>query len=88
MSDTALEQSIFGDMTNLESSLSEDSSGDRARAMVRYFRTVAEATERLLTTAREEGQRHLVSRLLQGFQAAERIIRHVWESIHGTTLVL
>lgn len=88
MSQIALEQSIFGDMSNLELSLSEDSTGDRARAMVRYFQTIAEATERLLGNAREEGQRHLVSRLLQGFKAAERIIRHVWEAIHGTTLVL
>jgi len=88
MSESALEQSIFGDMTNLEASLSEDTNGDRARAMVRYFQTITEATQRMLTTAREEGQRHLVSRLLLGFQAAERIIRHVWESIHGTALVL
>jgi hypothetical protein len=88
MSDSALEQSIFGDMTNLEASLSEDTTGDRARAMVQYFRTVIDATQRMLTTAREESQRHLVSRLLQGFQAAERIIRHVWETIHGSALVL
>jgi hypothetical protein len=88
MSDSALEQSIFGDMSNLESSLSQDTSGDKARQMVRYFRSIVEASEKMLSNVRDESQRHLVSRLLQAFQAAERIIRHVWETIHGCALVM
>jgi hypothetical protein len=88
MSDSALEQSVFSDMTDLEKSLSEDTTGDKARNMVTYFRSIVEATDKMLATVRDEGQRHLVSRLLQGFQAAERIIRHVWETIHGVALVL
>lgn len=88
MSDSALEQSIFSDMTNLEKSLSEDTTGDKARNMVTYFRSIVEATDKMLATVRDESQRQLVSRLLQGFQAAERIIRHVWETIHGVALVL
>jgi hypothetical protein len=88
MSDSALEQSIFSDMTNLEKSLSEDTTGEKARNMVTYFRSIVEATDKMLATVRDESQRHLVSRLLQGFQAAERIIRHVWETIHGVALVL
>lgn len=88
MSQEALEKSIFGDMSNLEKSLADDHSGDHARTIIKYFRTIVEATQRMLSGSKEESQRHLLSRLLRGFEAAERIVRHVWETVHGTALVV
>lgn len=85
---SAMEQSIFADMSNLEKALSEDTTGDRARSIVKYFQSVTEATDKMLSSAKEEGQRHLITRLLRGFQASERVVRNVWESIHGVALVI
>ncbi|MFE8646296.1 hypothetical protein ACFX58_14520 [Sphingomonas sp. NCPPB 2930] len=87
MNQPASEQSIFADMSNLEKTLSEDITGDKARAIVQYFQSVGEATDKMLASAKEESQRHLISRLLRGFQASERVVRQVWESIHGVALV-
>lgn len=88
MSEAALEQSIFGDMASLETVLKEDLTGDRARAMIGYFGNVVQATRKMQVGQRDDGQRQLVGQLLGGFESAERIIRRVWETIHGVTLVL
>jgi hypothetical protein len=56
--------------------------------MIEYFQTIAEATTRMLTSAREANQRHLINQLLSGFQAAERVVRQIWETIHGAVLVM
>jgi len=81
----SLEQSVFADLTDLEKSLAEDSSGDRARALVTYFHEVAQASEAILKTA-NSNERQLVTRLIEGFQAAQRIVRQLWETLHNSHL--
>lgn len=81
-----VDNSLFGDMANLEQSLSEDSTGDRARAMLEYFNTLLSASTQLLSNSGDEAERSLIQQLNSGFYASQRIIRHVWETIHGTML--
>ena len=81
-----LENSVFGDLADLEKSLAEDASGDRARALLSYFTEVARSCESLLHTA-AAAERQMVSQLLEGFRASQRIVRHVWETLHNATLV-
>lgn len=81
----AVEQSAFADLANLEKTLAEDTSGERARALLAYFHDVAKTSESLLQTA-GAGQHQLVSRLIEAFHAAQRIVRHVWETLHNATL--
>jgi hypothetical protein len=80
-----LEQTAFGDLAQLEKTLADDSSGERARALLAYFREVAQTSETMLQTAGAE-QRQLVSRLIEAFHAAQRIVRHVWETLHNASL--
>lgn len=82
-----LEQTVFGDLTDLEKSLAEDSSGERARALLGYFTEVAKSAENMLLSAAAT-ERQLVTQLIEGFHASRRIVRHVWETLHGTTLVV
>lgn len=80
-----LEKTIFGDLAALEKTLSEDTSGERARSMLSYFGDVALQSEALLQ-ATADTERQLVTQLLDGFRASQRIIRHVWETLHGCAL--
>lgn len=80
-----LEQTAFGDLAQLEKTLADDSTGERARALLAYFREVAQTSETMLQTAGAD-QRQLVSRLIEAFQAAQRIVRHVWETLHNASL--
>lgn len=80
-----LEQTVFGDLANLEKSLAEDASGDRARAMLSYFADVARGSEALLQSA-AAGERQLVSQLIEAFHASQRIVRHIWETLHNASL--
>jgi hypothetical protein len=81
-----IDNSVFSDLAQLERSLSEDSSGDRARSMLSYFDTVTKSSEDMLKTAMVDTERQLVSQLVEGFRAAQRIIRHVWEAQHSSVL--
>lgn len=81
-----LEQTIFSDLARMEETLTEDISGDRARAMIKYFADVAKTSESMSVSASSEAERHLAARMVDGFRACQRIIRHVWESMHGTVL--
>jgi hypothetical protein len=80
-----LEQTAFGDLAQLEKTLADDSTGERARALLAYFREVAQTSETMLQTAGAD-QRQLVSRLIEAFHAAQRIVRHVWETLHNASL--
>ena len=80
-----LEQTVFGDLANREKSLAEDTSGDRARAMLTYFADVARNSEGLLQTA-AAAERQLISQLIEAFHAAQRIVRHIWETLHNASL--
>lgn len=82
------EKTIFGDLAALEKTLSEDSSGERARSMLSYFADVATQSEALLQASVADTERHLVAQLLEGFRASQRIIRHVWETLHGSALAV
>ena len=82
-----LEQTVFGDLANLEKSLAEDASGDRARALLSYFADVAKSAEVMLATAAAT-ERQLVTQLIEGFHASQRIVRHVWETLHNASLAV
>jgi hypothetical protein len=82
----SLEQSVFSDLTDLETSLAEDNRGERARALLTYFGEVAQASEAILKTA-NSNERQLVTRLIEGFHAAQRIVRQLWETLHNAPLV-
>ncbi|MCW7540277.1 hypothetical protein OOT46_20800 [Aquabacterium sp. A7-Y] len=80
------EKTVFDDLAQLEKTLTEDTSGDRARAMLGYFDEVARASEAMLSKQVVDAERQLVSHLIEGFRAAQRIIRHVWETLHTASL--
>ncbi|HEY9109050.1 MAG TPA: hypothetical protein VIN58_20410 [Roseateles sp.] len=82
-----LEQTVFGDLADLEKSLAEDASGDRARALLGYFTDVAKSAETMLATAAAT-ERQLVTQLIEGFHASQRIVRHVWETLHNASLAV
>ena len=86
MEDSAAKNTIFGDLAQVEKTLSDDTSGDRARAMVAYFDDVAKSSEQMLLKAGSDAERQLLTRLIDGFRAAQRIIRHVWETLHTAAL--
>ena len=81
-----IEQTIFNDLSNLEKALTEDPTGDRARAMVAYFGEVARESALMLNTTQLEGERQLVTQLIEAFNASQRVIRKVWEALHGNAL--
>jgi hypothetical protein len=82
----ALENTVFGDLAVLEKSLAEDSTGDRARSMLGYFDEVARNSEARLGQSLPDPERQLVHKLIEGFRASQRIIRHVWETQHSAAL--
>ena len=85
MEDTG-NNTIFGDLAQVEKTLSEDGTGDKARAMLAYFDDVAKSTEGMLQKSSEEAERQFLARLIEGFRASQRIIRHVWETLHSSVL--
>jgi len=84
--DQALEQTVFADLAHIEKTLTDDLSGERTRAMLSYFDQVTQSTEAHLQTALPDAERQLTSQLIEGFRASQRIVRHVWETIHTASL--
>jgi hypothetical protein len=82
----AEQKTVFDDLSSLEKTLQEDTTGDRARAMLSYFDEVTTSNEERLTKPLPDDERHLVIRLVEGFRASQRIIRHVWETQHSAAL--
>jgi hypothetical protein len=81
-----VEHQVLADMAKLEETLTEDIGGDRVRAMVAYFEDVALTSEGLVRTATDQAERQLAGQLLEGFRAAQRVVVHVWETLHSTVL--
>ncbi len=81
-----LNDNVLADMTKLEKTLTEDLTGDRTRAILAYFDKVAEASAKALQTPANDGERQMASRLSEGFRASQRIVRHVWETLHAASL--
>ncbi|MCM5681474.1 hypothetical protein M8A51_18255 [Schlegelella sp. S2-27] len=82
----ALEHEVLADMSKLEQTLTEDLTGDRARAMLQYFDQVAQASEQMVQKAAHDAERQLAAQLQDGFRASQRIVRHVWETLHSASL--
>jgi len=82
----ANEHDVLADMAKLEKTLTEDATGERARAILGYFDEVAKASEQMVQKATHDGERQLASHLTEGFRAAQRIVRHVWETLHSVSL--
>jgi hypothetical protein len=80
------QKTVFDDLSSLERTLQEDITGDRALAMLSYFDEVARGSEERLSKPLVDEERQLVSRLIEGFRASQRIIRHVWETQHSAAL--
>ncbi len=81
-----IESTIFSDLENLEKALSQDLSGDHARAMIRYFDEAARESGAMKTHARVDAERQLIGQLETAFQASQRVIRKIWETLHGSAL--
>ncbi|OWQ47954.1 hypothetical protein CDL60_05010 [Roseateles noduli] len=84
--DNPLEQTVFADLAHIEKTLTDDLSGERTRAMLSYFDQVAQSTEAHLQMPLADAERQLSSQLIEGFRASQRIVRHVWETIHTASL--
>lgn len=84
--ENAIDNTIFGDLAQIEKTLSEDTTGDRARAMIVYFDQVTKSSETMLQKQIDGAERHLAQQLISGFRASQRIIRHVWETLHSASL--
>ena len=82
----ALEHEVLADMSKLEQTLTEDLTGDRARAMLQYFDQVAQASEQMVQKVAHDAERQLAAQLQDGFRASQRIVRHVWETLHSASL--
>jgi hypothetical protein len=80
-----MEDSNESGKKNVFSDLSQDIGAERAQAMVDYFESVLKSSEEMLLEPLSETDRHLLNQLIQGFQASQRIIRHVWEKLHATS---
>ena len=80
------ESNVLADLTNLEKVLTEDLGGERARLMIAYFDEVGKSAEQSMRTASHDAERRLASQLTQGFFAAKRVVAHVWETLHASTL--
>jgi hypothetical protein len=80
------DSSIFGDLAQVEKTLSDDLGGERARSMLAYFDAVRKSSEAMLAKPLSDGDRHFVTQLIEGFRAAQRIIQHVWETLHSASL--
>jgi hypothetical protein len=78
-------KNVFSDLSQVEKSLAEDIGAERAQAMVDYFENVRKSSEEMLEEPLSDTDRQLVNQLIQGFQAAQRIVRHVWEKLHATS---
>jgi len=73
-------------MATLEKTLSEDHTGERALAMLSYFKTVGDLCGDMLPATADMNERSMIQKLHSGFDSSRRIIRQVWETIHGTML--
>lgn len=80
------EHSVFEDLAHLETTLTDDLTGDRTREMLDYFERAVRSNELHLQSALPDAERQLTSQLVEGFRASQRIVRHVWESIHSSSL--
>ena len=82
------EKTIFDDMAELEKTIADDVSGDRARAMVKYFDGVVKSSESMLQQQLQPNERQMTIQLIDGFRASQRIIQHVWETVHAASLAV
>jgi hypothetical protein len=72
-------------LTELDQSLQDDFSGQTARALIDDLGANARATRTLLVKVGPADQRTAL-RLVTGFEAAQRVVREVWEQMHGSAL--
>ena len=63
--DNPLEQTVFADLAHIEKTRTDDLSGERTRAMLSYFDTVAQSSETHLQTALPDAERQLTSQLIE-----------------------
>ena len=80
------ESHIFEDLEQLEATLAADTSGERARGFVDYFRQAETMGRQLMQQPQRSEERLLAGQLVEGLCAAQRIVRHVWEAQHEAVL--
>lgn len=80
--------SLFADLAALDRQLSEDHSGQEARAMLDYFADAQRSGQEVLARTQRPEERELLNQLIDGLEAAQRVLRHVWEQRHGQPLTL
>jgi len=84
----SIESTLFSDLENLEKALSQDLSGDHARAMILYFGEAARESGTMKAQARIDAERQLIGQLENAFEASQRVIRKIWETLHGAALAV
>ncbi len=77
---------LIDDLNKLDATLTDDVSGERARAMVAYFDMAIKACGTMIERAGSEAERQLLRTMYEGFQASRRIVEQVWQSFHRTPL--
>jgi hypothetical protein len=77
--------SVLTQLSELDQSLQNDFDGHAALAMIHDLDATARATRTLLGKVGPV-DRHTILRLLAGFEAAQAVVREVWERMHGSVL--
>jgi hypothetical protein len=77
---------LIADLQELDTTLTEDTHGDKARAMLEYFANAAKASEAMLAAAGSEDARRLARSLYEGFIACRSIVENVWQAKHRAQL--
>jgi hypothetical protein len=72
-------------LAELERSIRQDFDGAHARALIECFDAAAHDAGLLLEGTPSE-ERAVTVGMFEGCEAAQRIVRHVWQRMHGSVL--
>jgi hypothetical protein len=75
----------LADLAHLDQSIRQDFDGARARALIECFAAAARETELLLERTPPD-ERALVTGMFEGYEAAQRIVHHLWRHRHRSLL--
>jgi len=84
---TPFQDRLFGGLTELEHALAEDFSAEHANALLAYLARAGASGAGLLGESMAESRRDMLGRLVAGCDAAQRVVRRAWETMHGVALV-
>ncbi len=77
---------LVEDFRELNLTISEDTSGDKARQLVAYFKASAEKSEELRLHTEDAAEKQFATLMHEAYAASQRIVTNTWEAVHGATL--